>query len=54
MMRISYKLTKGTTKTIQKTIQIKSEKMKTNNIINFETIQYELTAQGNVIYSILN
>ena len=32
----------------------KNEKNETKNIINFKTICYELTANSNIIHSILN
>ena len=49
MMKISYKLTKRTTKTEK--FEIKELKM---FIINFKTIHYELSASGNIIHSIVN
>ena len=48
-MKISYKLTKTTTKTEKfgKSLQM-------CNIINFKTIRYKMTATGNIIHSMLN
>ena len=49
MMKISYKLTKTTTKTE------KFEKaLKMYNIINSQTIRYKLSASVNIIHSIFN
>ena len=48
MMKISYNLTKRTTKTE------KFEKYLKIYVINFKTKVYELTASGNIINSILN
>ena len=47
MMRISYKLTKRTTKLkkIEKSIKILNMYI----VINFEPIRYQLTALGNII-----
>ena len=48
-MRISYKLTKRTTKTG------KTEKfLKKYNIINVMTIRYKLTASGNIVHTALD
>ena len=47
MMRINYKLTKRT-----KTEEYKKSS-KTNNIMNFKTIRYKLTALSNIIHLIL-
>ena len=46
MTRISYKLTKRTTKT--------EKSLKTYDIINFKTIPYKLTASGNIIHLIVS
>ena len=48
MMKVSYELTKRTTK-IEK-----FEKKLKMYIINFNTIRYELGALGNIIHSIFN
>ena len=52
MMRISYKLTKRTTKTekIEKSLKI----LKTYNIQKLKTIRNKMTALGNINHSILN
>ena len=47
-MKISYKLTKRTTKTE------KFEKKLKMYIINFKTIRYKLSASGNIIHSVFN
>ena len=47
-MKISYNLTKRTTKTE------KFEKNFNMIIINFKTIRYKLTALGNFVHSMLN
>ena len=48
LMKVSYNLTKRTTKTE------KVEKYFKMFIINFKTIRYKLTASGNINHSILN
>ena len=48
MMKISYKLTKRTTKTE------KFEKKMKIYVINIKTILYKLSASGNIIHSIFN
>ena len=50
MMRLSYKLTKRTTKTEKSENPIKI--LKIYNTINFKTIRSKLTASGNIINSI--
>ena len=51
MMRLSYKLTKITTKTekIERSLKI----LKMYNIINFKIIRIKLTGLGNIMHSIL-
>ena len=51
MMRISYKLTKRTTKTekVEKSLKILK-----CIISNFNTALYKMTASGNIIHSIIN
>ena len=48
MMRINYKLTKRT-----KTEKYKKS-LRRNNILNFNTIRYKLSALSNIIHSVLN